>query len=152
MCAELGNTTRSDEPSTCAPVGGCGGGENASGDVRIDNRGHVWKPWGLTWEIERKGGYRKVGCIGFSGYSSFHKHDSLANSFRVMAGCIDIEFTDHVERLEEGDGVMVPAGAWHRFIIVEPAIFHEQYFSEDLHPNWNDITRYDQGSGEQYQP
>lgn len=44
----------------------------------------------------------------------WHSHPETDELFLVIAGKLDIEFCTHVEHLEQGDLIVVPAGTEHR--------------------------------------
>jgi mannose-6-phosphate isomerase-like protein (cupin superfamily) len=55
-----------------------------------------------------------VKLVKLEGDFIFHKHDHEDEMFLVIKGWFNMEFEDHIVRLEEGEFLIVPRGVVHR--------------------------------------
>ena len=55
-----------------------------------------------------------VKLVKLEGDFIFHKHDHEDEMFLVLKGWFNMEFEDHIVRLEEGEFLIVPRGIVHR--------------------------------------
>jgi len=114
------------------------------------------KPWGRTAKVAQEP--LTYLALTESGYTSEHRHLESSNVFHVITGCIDVEAHDRIngeyayERLEEGDSLTVPAGVWHRFIVVDPGVMVEVYDNRSMTCVDDDIDRRSESSSEPYTP
>ena len=62
---------------------------------------------------------QQVKLVKLEGEFLFHKHDNEDEMFLVLKGWFNMEFADHIVRLEEGEFLVVPRGVVHRPVASE---------------------------------
>ena len=55
-----------------------------------------------------------VKLVKFKGEFIWHKHDNEDEMFYVIAGYFDMHFRDRVERVSEGEFIIIPKGVEHK--------------------------------------
>lgn len=55
----------------------------------------------------------------------YHHHKVKEETFQLLHGDLEVEIDGHRKRLEVGDTILIPAGAWHKFHTLDGCVFEE---------------------------